>query len=72
VLDELTYLLSSGYLDQDTVLDAIAARPPMQHVVVTGRAAPTALIELADTVSDMADRKHAFRAGVKAQKGVDL
>jgi cob(I)alamin adenosyltransferase len=72
VLDELTYLLSSGYLDQDTVLDAIAARPPMQHVVVTGRAAPAALIELADTVSDMADRKHAFRAGVKAQKGVDL
>jgi len=72
VLDELTYLLSYGYLDQDAVLDAIAARPPMQHIVVTGRGASPALIELADTVSEIADVKHAYRAGVKAQKGVDL
>ncbi len=72
VLDELTYLLSYGYLDQDVVLDAIAARPPMQHVVVTGRGASPELIELADTVSEIADRKHAYRAGVMAQKGVDL
>ena len=72
VLDELTYLLSYGYLDQDAVLDAIAARPPMQHVVVTGRGAPQALLDLADTVSEIADVKHAYRAGVKAQKGVDL
>jgi len=72
VLDELTYLLSYGYLDADTVLDALAHRPPMQHVVVTGRAATGALIELADTVSVIADEKHAFRAGVKAQPGIDL
>jgi len=72
VLDELTYLLSYGYLDQDAVLDAIAARPTMQHVVVTGRGASPALVELADTVSEIADEKHAYRAGVKAQKGVDL
>ncbi|MBU4499077.1 MAG: cob(I)yrinic acid a,c-diamide adenosyltransferase [Gammaproteobacteria bacterium] len=72
VLDELTYLLSYGYLDSDIVLDALAQRPPMQHVVVTGRAAPDALIELADTVSIIADEKHAFRAGVKAQPGIDL
>ncbi len=72
VLDELTYLLSYGYLDADTVLDALAHRPPMQHVVVTGRAASDALIELADTVSVIADEKHAFRAGVKAQPGIDL
>lgn len=72
VLDELTYLLSYGYLDSDTVLDALAQRPPMQHVVVTGRAAPAALVELADTVSVIADEKHAFRAGVKAQPGIDL
>ena len=72
VLDELTYLLSYGYLDADMVLDALAHRPPMQHVVVTGRAAPDALIELADTVSVIADEKHAFRAGVKAQPGIDL
>jgi cob(I)alamin adenosyltransferase len=72
VLDELTYLLSYGYLDSDTVLDALAQRPPMQHVIVTGRGASDALIELADTVSVIADEKHAFRAGVKAQPGVDL
>jgi len=72
VLDELTYLLSYGYLEQDAVLDAIAARPPMQHVVVTGRGASPALVELADTVAEIADVKHAYHAGVKAQKGVDL
>ena len=72
VLDELTYLLSYGYLDSDVVLDALAHRPQMQHVVVTGRAASSALIELADTVSVIADEKHAFRAGVKAQPGIDL
>lgn len=72
VLDELTYLLSYGYLDSDVVLDALAHRPPMQHVIVTGRAASAALIELADTVSVIADEKHAFHAGVKAQPGVDF
>lgn len=72
VLDELTYLLSYGYLDSDVVLDALAHRPPMQHVVVTGRAASAQLIELADTVSEIADEKHAFRAGVKAQPGIDF
>jgi len=72
VLDELTYLLSYGYLDSDAVLDALAQRPPMQHVVVTGRSAPHTLTELADTVSVIADEKHAFRAGVKAQPGIDF
>ncbi len=72
VLDELTYLLSYGYLDSDAVLDALAQRPPMQHVIVTGRAASEALIELADTVSIIADEKHAYRAGIKAQPGIDL
>ena len=72
ILDELTYLLRYGYLDADEVLDALANRPPMQHVIVTGRGASDALIELADTVSVIADEQHAFRAGVRAQKGVDL
>ena len=72
VLDELTYLLSYNYLDSDLVLDAIANRPAMQHVIVTGRGATDALIELADTVSIIADEKHAYRAGVKAQRGIDL
>ena len=72
ILDELTYLLSYGYLDADDVLDALAERAPMQHVIVTGRAASDALKELADTVSVIADEKHAYRAGVKAQRGIDL
>ncbi len=72
LLDELTYLLSYGWLETDAVLADIAARPPMQHVVVTGRAAVPALIEAADTVSEIADVKHAYRDGIKAQPGVDL
>ncbi|UJS25120.1 cob(I)yrinic acid a,c-diamide adenosyltransferase [Thiothrix winogradskyi] len=72
VLDELTYLLNYGYLDADQVLDAIGARPLMQHVVVTGRAASDTLRDLADTVSDIADVKHAYRDGIKAQPGIDL
>lgn len=72
VLDELTYPLKYGYLDIDTVLADIAARPTMQHVVVTGRGAPDALLEAADTVTNMSDEKHAYRAGIRAQKGIDL
>jgi len=72
VLDELTYLLSYGWLETDAVLADIAARPPMQHVVVTGRAAVQALLDAADTVSEIADVKHAYRAGIKAQPGIDL
>jgi cob(I)alamin adenosyltransferase len=72
VLDELTYTLKYGYLDTDQILDDIAARPPMQHVVVTGRGAPDDLIALADTVSEIMDIKHAYRAGIKAQPGIDL
>ena len=72
VLDELTYLLNYGYLDADQVLDALAERPPMQHVVVTGRAASEALRELADTVAEIADVKHAYRDGVMAQRGIDF
>ncbi|MEF8723125.1 MAG: cob(I)yrinic acid a,c-diamide adenosyltransferase [Candidatus Accumulibacter phosphatis] len=72
VLDELTYALKNGWLDLPSVLADLAARPPLQHVVITGRGAPEALCEAADTVSELRDVKHAFRAGVRAQKGVDL
>lgn len=72
VLDELTYPIKYGYLDLQTVLADIAARPPMQHVVVTGRGAAQALLEAADTVTELLDVKHAYRAGVKAQPGIDL
>ncbi|MDD4928957.1 MAG: cob(I)yrinic acid a,c-diamide adenosyltransferase [Gallionella sp.] len=72
VLDELTYLLNYGYLDADQVCRDLASRPPMQHVVITGRAAPDCLLEIADTVSEIRDVKHAYRAGVRAQPGIDL
>jgi len=72
VLDELTYPLKYGYLDAGRVLADIAARPPMQHVAVTGRGAPQGLIDAADTVTEMRDVKHAYAAGVRAQPGIDL
>ena len=72
VLDELTYLLTYQYLDNDKVLDALQNRPEMQHVVVTGRAAGEGLCDIADTVSRIEDVKHAYQAGIQAQKGIDL
>ena len=72
VLDELTYLINYRYLSLDEVLPPIRERPAMQHVVITGRAAHEDLIALADTVSAIRDEKHAFRAGVRAQVGIDL
>ncbi len=72
ILDELTYPLRYGWLDIEAVLTDLRSRPTNQHVVVTGRGAPDALIELADTVTEFGDLKHAFRAGIKAQKGIDL
>jgi cob(I)alamin adenosyltransferase len=72
LLDELNIVLKMKYLDVNTVLADIANRPPMQHVIITGRGAPEAVIEAADTVSRIEDVKHAFRAGIKAQKGIEL
>ncbi|CAA0084589.1 Cob(I)yrinic acid a,c-diamide adenosyltransferase [BD1-7 clade bacterium] len=71
VLDEVTYMLAYKYLDEQAVLDAIRNRPPEQSVVLTGRGGGSAIRELADTVSEINDVKHAFRAGVKARRGVD-
>lgn len=72
VLDELNIALKYGYLDLEPVLADIESRPLLQHVVVTGRGAAPGLIEAADTVTDMSVVKHAFKAGVKAQKGVEF
>ena len=71
VLDEFTYALKYGWLDIEPVLAALAARPPMQHDIITGRAAPDALIAAADTVTDMTMVKHAYKAGVKAMPGLE-
>jgi cob(I)alamin adenosyltransferase len=72
VLDELNIALKHGYLDLDQVLSDLQARPPMQHVLVTGRGAKPEMLELADTVTEMGMLKHAFQAGIKAQKGIEL
>jgi cob(I)alamin adenosyltransferase len=71
VLDELTYMLTYGYLNKEMVLQALESRPPSQHVIVTGRNASKELIEIADTVSEVGETKHAFYDGVKVQKGID-
>lgn len=71
VLDEFTYVLKYGWLNIERVLKTLAMRPTMQHVIVTGRAAPDALVEAADTVTDMTMVKHAFKAGVKAMPGLE-
>ena len=72
VLDELNIALRYGYLELDAVLEAFAARPPMLHVVVTGRNAKPALLEAADLVTEMTQVKHHFAAGVKAQEGIEF
>ena len=72
VLDELTYMLSFKYLDQELVLNALQNRPENQSIVVTGRGGGSALSDWADTVSEIKDVKHAYHSGVMARKGVDF
>ncbi|HVJ38478.1 MAG TPA: cob(I)yrinic acid a,c-diamide adenosyltransferase [Stenotrophomonas sp.] len=72
LLDELNIALVKDYVALDEVLAAVRARPARQHVVITGRGAPDGLIEAADTVTEMRLVKHAFNAGIMAQKGVEL
>ena len=71
LFDELTYMVSYGYVELDEVVEALNKRPKMQSVVITGRGAHRTLIEMADTVSEVKNVKHAFESGVKALKGVD-
>jgi len=72
LFDELNIVLKMKYLDSESVLNDIANRPDMQHVIITGRGAPDLVIEASDTVSRIDDVKHAFRAGIQAQKGIEL
>ena len=71
ILDELTYMFTQGLLDLDSVIETLQQRPAHQNVVITGRGAPEALQEVAHTVSEIKDVKHAFRQGIMAQRGIE-
>ena len=71
VLDELTYPLIYGWLPLDDVLRTLQSRPKDVHVVITGRRCPPEIIALADTVTEMTKIKHAFNAGIPAQRGIE-
>ncbi len=71
VLDELTYPLLYGWVPIATVVAALMARPPHVHVVITGRRCPAEIIAIADTVTEMTLVKHAFKAGIPAQQGIE-
>ena len=72
VLDEITYPITWGWIPDGDVVEALRARPPHVNVILTGRDAPAALIEAADTVTEMVKTKHAFDSGIAAVKGIDL
>jgi len=71
VLDEITNAIQLGLVDLSQVLDLLDEKPPAVHIVLTGRDAPTDLIERADTVTEMREIKHAYRQGVGPRKGID-
>jgi cob(I)alamin adenosyltransferase len=72
VLDEVTYPMTWGWIGEGDVVEVLRARPPHVNVILTGRDAPAALIEAADTVTEMVKTKHAFDSGIAAVKGIDL
>ncbi|MBS1252228.1 MAG: Cob(I)yrinic acid a,c-diamide adenosyltransferase [Anaerolineales bacterium] len=73
ILDEFTYLLKFGWLDTDEVVDWLREnKPPMLHLIITGRDAPPALVDFADLVTDMHKIKHPFDEGVRAQSGIEF
>jgi cob(I)alamin adenosyltransferase len=71
VLDEITYPINWGWIDGDDVIETITKRPDRVNIVCTGRNAPAALIDVADTVSEIGEVKHAYKAGIRAKKGID-
>jgi cob(I)alamin adenosyltransferase len=72
VLDEITYCINFGWIDVGQVLEVLRARPAGQHVVLTGRDAPGALVDFADLVTEMHEIKHPYKAGILAQKGIEF
>ncbi len=71
ILDELTYLCTWGWLDTADVVATIRQRPEHVNVVITGRDAPAELLEIADTVTEMREVKHAYQQGIRAKRGID-
>jgi len=71
VLDEINYAISYGMLDPAKVTDALRRKPDMVHVILTGRNAHPTIVELADTVTEMRQVKHAYEKGVQAQRGIE-
>jgi cob(I)alamin adenosyltransferase len=71
ILDELTYPIKYGWIDEDIVINAVKNRSPKTNVVITGRDASENLIEIADTVTEMKKIKHAYDHGIKAKKGIE-
>jgi cob(I)alamin adenosyltransferase len=71
ILDEINYAISYGMLDPAVVADALRSRPEMVHVILTGRNAHPMLVELADTVTEMREVKHAYQKGILAQRGIE-
>jgi cob(I)alamin adenosyltransferase len=72
ILDEFTYPLHYGWVSTEEVIEVLKQRPPMQHVIITGRHAPQALIDCADLVTEMRVVKHPYQQGIKAQPGVEF
>ncbi len=72
VLDEITYLCTWGWIDVDEVVATISGRPENVNIIVTGRDAPSAIIEVADTVTEMVEIKHAYAQGIRAKRGIDF
>jgi cob(I)alamin adenosyltransferase len=72
ILDEINVVMKLGYLDPEPVVTFLKARDPRQHVVLTGRGAPAAIIDAADLVSEVVPVKHPYRSGIKAQQGIEF
>lgn len=72
VLDEINYAIGYGMLDPAEVAETLRTRPEMVHVILTGRNAHSSLVEIADTVTEMREVKHAYQKGILAQKGIEF
>ncbi len=71
ILDEINYAISYGMLDPQKVVDTLTRKPEMVHVILTGRNAHASIIEIADTVTEMKEVKHAYQKGILAQRGIE-